>query len=262
MHSGVRTSSLRLCVLAASSSLTAYLRPAVASGNNSCTDGAYWCTCNFKQCGPQVGTENVSKAHPSFCFPWSAKYDCWRAKTAAKFPGLWYSTDSLGWCGAPGADRPGCTWRVNKIVKMVNKTCSDDKVLSVIEADDRGTSCFSGCADSGVGAKGRNISSPCWIGCLFTTVLGPDAGKPSGAITGMPLETLRAAWDKPFLPVDAGGCPELPMPSGAGENENDRIRIQSEPLSNGARWHGFPGFDTLGGLGAEEQRQLRKKPEA
>ena len=81
-------------------------------GNNTCTEGVYWCRCDFTadhQCGPSVGMENVSKAHPSVCFPWSPDYACWRSKTATKLPGLWYSTDSLGWCGEDG-DRPGCTW--------------------------------------------------------------------------------------------------------------------------------------------------------
>ena len=70
-------------------------------------------------------------------------------------------------------------------------------------------------------------------------MLGPDAGKAGGDIAGMPLETLRQAWDQPFLPVAAGGCPALPIPTGV---EAASVGRQRAPLSNGARWHGFPGF--------------------
>jgi len=47
---------------------------------------------------------------------------------------------------------------------------------------------------------------------FFNTVLGPDAGKAGGAVTGIPLEQLTAAWDKPFQSEDEGGCPALPIP--------------------------------------------------
>jgi len=97
---------------------------------------------------------------------------------------------------------------------------------------------FATCKDSGVGEHARNTSSPCWISCLYATVLGPDAGHTGGAITGMSLETLRSAWDRPFLAAEDGGCPALPVPAEAAGS----MRQQRAPLSNGARWHGFPGF--------------------
>ena len=54
------------------------------------------------------------------------------------------------------------------------------------------------------------MSSPCWIGCFYSTALGPDAGTPGGAIAGVPLQTLLDAWNRPFLPEAEGGCPALP----------------------------------------------------
>ena len=41
---------------------------------------------------------------------------------------------------------PGCTWRVKDVIKIVNKTCSNDKVFTVIEQDAKGAPLLSGAA--------------------------------------------------------------------------------------------------------------------
>ena len=89
--------------------------------------------------------------------------------------------------------------------------------------------CFATCTDSGVGAR-RNTTSPCWISCFYDTVLGPDAGTPGGAVAGMPLEDLVAAWQRGFGGVDEGGC--APMPTAASA---------VPPVPFGKRW----GFGTF-----------------
>ena len=54
----------------------------------------------------------------------------------------------------------------------------------------------------------RNTSATCWIDCFYEVLLGPGGGQPGGAITGMPVEILFAAWSKPFESADPaeGGC--------------------------------------------------------
>lgn len=39
--------------------------------------------------------------------------------------------------------------------------------------------------------------------------MGPDSGKPGGAVAGLSIAELTAAWEKPFQPVEDGGCPPL-----------------------------------------------------
>ena len=40
--------------------------------------------------------------------------------------------------------------------------------------------------------------------------MGPHSGTSGGAIEGMSLDALTAAWERPFLPEAQGGCPALP----------------------------------------------------
>eukprot|EP00966_Prymnesium_polylepis_P169092 3909791-Prymnesium_polylepis.1 len=116
---------------------------------------------------------------------------------------MWYSTTSAGYCGdGADADRAGCTWRLAEVVKVVNKSCSDNAIYDEVEKVAAATDqCFSACEDSGVGHK-RNTTSTCWIGCFYSTVLGPDAGRPGGEVTGLSLADLLVAWNRPFLPED------------------------------------------------------------
>mgnify|MGYP004092004777 FL=1 len=70
--------------------------------------------------------------------------------------------------------------------------------------------CFDACGD-----QARNTSSPCWVDCFYKAALGPDSGRYGGAVAGMAMDDLVAAWEKPFLPEDQGGCPPqagLPAP--------------------------------------------------
>jgi hypothetical protein len=53
----------------------------------------------------------------------------------------------------------GCSWRLARTVKRVNKTCHDASMNKAVEA--RLPSCFAGCAQP------HNTSSACWVDCFF-----------------------------------------------------------------------------------------------
>jgi hypothetical protein len=110
----------------------------------------------------------------------SAPWDCWKAAIVRKTGGFWYSTVSAGYCG-PGmtttADGGPCQWRVETVVKKINKTCSDDRLFTMVETE--GQRCFEHCNE-----PARNVSSPCWIKCFYSTALGPNSGLPNGAPNG------------------------------------------------------------------------------
>ena len=99
-------------------------------GNNSCTNGAYWCSCGdygkSEQCGPAVGRMNLTDQYAKRqCRHGSPAWECWKDATAQKTGGVWYSTVSAGYCGdGSGPAPPGCTWSVKQVVKVVNKSCS------------------------------------------------------------------------------------------------------------------------------------------
>jgi hypothetical protein len=97
----------------------------------------------------------------------------------------------------------GCTWTA-LVEKVVNKTCADKTFWSTVEAQDK-TNCFSGCSG------GFNTTDPCYVRCLYKTILGPDAATPGGQVSGMPLEGLVSAWDAAFATSDPskGGCPPI-----------------------------------------------------
>ena len=51
----------------------------------------------------------------------------------------------------------------------------------------------------------QSMSDPCWIGCFYEAVLGPDADKPlkadgrgTGSVAGTPVGSLVAMWEKAF----------------------------------------------------------------
>jgi hypothetical protein len=60
----------------------------------------------------------------------------------------------------------------------------------------------------------RNTTDPRWITAFYNSTLGPGAAVPGGAVAGMPLAALLAAWKAPFESSDPvrGGCPALPIP--------------------------------------------------
>jgi hypothetical protein len=178
-------------------------------GNNSCADGVYWCSCggygsaSQKTCAAGVGRENLTLHYAGrACEEGDPNYLCWKDASAKKLGGTWYSTTSTGY---------GSSWKVAEVVKRVSKACADDAMNRAVES--AGSACFEACGPTGHGAH-RNTSSLCWVECFESTVLGPQAGTPGGAISGMPIQDLLTAWNAPFESTDSAksGCPSLPLP--------------------------------------------------
>ena len=142
-------------------------------GNNSCTNGAYWCSCGYgrggSQCAPGIGRENLTSHYGGrLCGSGSANYECWKEASAVKMApgggGTWYSTVSAGY---------GSSWHVAEVVKRVSKVCADESMNSAVEKAGLSSGCFQKCGPHATGPS-RNTSSTCWIECFESTVLGPE----------------------------------------------------------------------------------------
>lgn len=149
--------------------------------NQSCRqdDFYHYCPSPWNNCNPELPPVQ----------PWG----CWSANIPRKLRGFWYSTLEQG---------EGVSWRVNKL-KTVNETCLKKSIISSVEKHDT-KGCFNGCGPV------RNVSSPCWIGCFFDTLLGPTAKESTELpLSGMPVADIEKSWSDAFLPIDQGGCPEI-----------------------------------------------------
>ena len=117
-----------------------------------------------------------------------------------------WRTTAGGWCDAPHADPETCTWRAT-VDKVVNKSCSDNVVHGAVETYDAShAGCFSRCGAGSTGPQ-RNTTSPCWVYCLFATLIGPQAMLPGGGFDPatatddtMPIGRLEDAFAKVFAP--------------------------------------------------------------
>ena len=69
------------------------------------------------------------------------------------------------------------------------------------------------------GTQRANTSSACWTNCLYKAALGPESYRPDGAVAGMSIDQLKAAWLKPFEDESAGGCRGEPQAAGWFVNE-------------------------------------------
>ena len=194
-----------------------------------CHGQNYLCSCGeypqMHDCNSQkaVGAANLTQSSGRYdpCtwdtwiqYPWV----CWGHKISNKTAGpgknMWYSSTAAGWCDAPGASPATCTWSA-KVLKIVNKTCSDNSVHSAVEEyDAQHDGRFAKCPHSTPGPS-RNISDVCWIYSFYATVLGPEALLPGGTMGGMPIQLLDEAFDRPFNDEAQGGCPAIPPPKEA-----------------------------------------------
>jgi len=185
---------------------------------HACKDDTYCCFCSGSHWGPDVpcnttlGRENLYETHGSRggCRSGSTASSCYSGNVAKKldsqYPGFWFSSLDTGYCGATGA-APDCTWRVVAVEKIVTRECHTKVFGDLVQAS-APPDCLNSC-----GTQKTNSSSPCWTDCFYKAALGPESGTPGGAVAGMPIGDLVAAWEKPFLPEAQGGCPpqqELP----------------------------------------------------
>lgn len=143
-----------------------------------------------------------SSCKPSIFHPHPTKGDCYTKhvikKLSPEYPGQWYSSLEKGYCDSRAKN--DCTWRVVSVDKIVKRECHTQVFGAAVAATS--PACFEQCGD-----QKTNTSSPCWVDCFYQAALGPDSGKPGGAVTGMSTGALATAWQKPFLPVEQGGCP-------------------------------------------------------
>ena len=139
--------------------------------------------------------------------------DFWHGNALTKTYGTWYSTWAEGQCRPDDPSQAFCGWRLVQTTDKIAKTCSDAAINGVIMAGDAsapwGARCFVNCS----AADRRNTSSECYIRCFYANVLGPHGSSRLMNHTsenfGIPLAELQAAWERPFLPLDQGGCPRL-----------------------------------------------------
>ena len=161
-----------------------------------------------------------------------SKVDYWHGNTLIKTNGLWFSTWPEGECKGGLGDTNGndddydgdddndkasgaCSWRIvsSPAPRKISKVCSDASIDATIMDGDAnapwGARCFSKCSDG----DRRNTSSACYIQCFYDNVLGKKGSSTlmnhSSPDFGIPLAELQAAWAKPFLPVEQGGCPNI-----------------------------------------------------
>jgi len=203
---------------------------------HKCKTDTYCCFCSFMSSKPECkatpGYENVHDkfqrfikpgCKPTLFHPHPSKADCYTGNVFSKLTptqhGSWYSTLEQGYCGASSqrdASSSDCTWRVASVDKIVKRACHT-RIFGAVVAT-KAPECFESC-----GSQKTNTSSPCWVDCFYKAALGPEAGKPGGAVSGMSLTELVAAWEKPFLPEDAGGCPaQMEMPPWFAREEASR----------------------------------------
>ena len=189
---------------------------------NPCETDTYCCECTSNAsfppkpvaCNATLGYENVydqfavfignatDGCQPSKYMPDPSPADCYTINTFGKLTeqdhGSWYSSLEQGYCGNAGS---ACTWRVVSVEKIVQRQCHATIFGEAVQQHGD-PACLDGCGD-----QRNNISSPCWVDCFYKAALGPDAGKVGGAVAGLTLDQLKAAWTKPFLPERLGGCP-------------------------------------------------------
>mmetsp|Transcript_38062 Transcript_38062/g.73720 ORF Transcript_38062/g.73720 Transcript_38062/m.73720 type:complete len:278 (+) Transcript_38062:35-868(+) len=158
----------------------------------SCTIGNYVCVCKelwkaYICRDTRVGREDVNKTHNFQPPPGSGPYIYWNGNLAIRLGGYWYSTLSKG---------ENKTWTLVAEDKRVNATCHKERLVSSIHA--LNPSCYQPCPQP------HNITSDCYITCMFDTLLGPDARyklTQQGGITGSEIKKL---WLDAFE-----GCPAI-----------------------------------------------------
>lgn len=212
--------------------------------HHPCKTDTYCCFCSTHSWPPRTVPCNSTVGHQSLygmfgkwmhggkgCRrsvfqPHPTKADCYRngvfAKISPENPGTWYSSLEKGYCSKDSSS--DCTWRVVSVDKIVERSCH--KRVFGGEVAKAAPECFESCGD-----QKTNSSSPCWVDCFYQAALGPNAGEPGGTWAGMSLDALVAAWQKPFLPVEHGGCPS---------------QKEALPWFDGASW--FHGLGDSSGL--------------
>lgn len=148
-----------------------------------------------------------------FCDKDAPAWECWRENIPRKTKGYWVSTLKQGMCSS-GSTPGSCSWKVLQTT-TVNETCLRNSIMATVEAAAPG--CFTGCGP-------RNVTSSCWIGCFFDTILGPEARTSNMLpLGGISLDAVQGAWEKAFAQTQEGGCPRLPVADAVVSTQDDFI---------------------------------------
>jgi hypothetical protein len=111
--------------------------------------------------------------------------------------GTWYSTRHEGQC-APGQELgKDCWWRVKETINTVNATCVNNRLVANVQT--KRPACWQGCPQP------KNISSDCFIECLFETMIGNETSTP--VVQPMAPADIIAPFVKAFAKEAEGGCP-------------------------------------------------------
>lgn len=130
----------------------------------------------------------------------SSKWEGYIDKLSCLMNGAWYSTASPGLCKG-GKLTPDCWWYVAEEKRTVNQTCVDGNVIASVQA--RRPDCWTACPSN----QGTNISSACFLTCLFETLLGNS----TTGLKPMSRQEIIAPFVKSFDSEDRaqGGCPSV-----------------------------------------------------
>ena len=127
------------------------------------------------------------------------KWEHYIESLACMMQGTWYSTQTQGECskGQVPGEAGGCWWRLAETRRTVNQSCVDNRVIEVVQR--QRPACWSACP----GDTGTNRTQPCFLECLFDTMVGNvTAGVPP-----MKPSTLTAAFETAVRNgPENGGC--------------------------------------------------------
>lgn len=121
--------------------------------------------------------------------------------------GTWFSTPAEGECsavvggddgggGGSSSDGSSCLWKVKTKGRTVNASCVDGAVIAAVEKVR--PACFTACPQP------ANMSSACYLHCLFDTMVGNATATPP--VPAMPAADIIAPFTAAFKP---DGCPSV-----------------------------------------------------
>eukprot|EP00041_Stephanoeca_diplocostata_P029443 m.868504 g.868504 ORF g.868504 m.868504 type:complete len:568 (-) comp23563_c0_seq4:558-2261(-) len=116
--------------------------------------------------------------------------------------GNWYSTSAAGECKGQEITED-CWWYIAEELRMVNSTCADGNVVQNVQA--QRPECWANCP----GDDGKNITTACFLDCLFETLLGNES---IGLKPMDPADIARPFTDSFTKAVGEGGCPAIHAP--------------------------------------------------
>jgi len=134
----------------------------------------------------------------------SSKWESYIDKLSCIMNGAWYSTAETGRCKGNKLT-PDCWWYVAEAKRTVNQTCVDGNVITAVQS--KRPDCWTECPDN----QGTNITSACFLTCLFETLLGNS----TTGIKPMTRDEIMDPFVKSFESKDHanGGCADVHVPT-------------------------------------------------